>query len=62
MIGSLTLGIRLHKIMKCKSKVAKRRQACPISKKFGGRSKAASNKVRINGKFASKKELESLSL
>jgi hypothetical protein len=50
-IGAYSLAMRSVKILKYKSKLQKRRIACPISKKFNGRSKVASTKVRVNGKF-----------
>lgn len=53
-IGGLSVQTRLEKIAKYKLKLAKRRARCPLSRKFGGRSKAANSKIRINGKFATK--------
>jgi len=37
--------------MKYKAKIYKRRAIKPVSKKFTGRSKVASTKLRVNGKF-----------
>jgi hypothetical protein len=39
--------------MKYKEKIARRRKTHPIKKSFKGRSKAASTKVRVNGRFVS---------
>jgi hypothetical protein len=53
-IGQLTLTERVNRIVKYKTKVIKRRNQVPITKRFDGRSSAATNKVRVNGKFVRK--------
>ena len=47
----LSKAERLAKILRYKQKLFLRRQMTPISKKFSGRSKVASQKLRVNGKF-----------
>jgi hypothetical protein len=56
-IGAYSLLVRSKKILKYKLKLAQRRQKCPISKKFNGRSHVAAQKVRVNGKFVKKTPL-----
>eukprot|EP00347_Sterkiella_histriomuscorum_P010179 403377303 len=51
MVGQYTLSERSKRILKYKEKVQKRRQICKLSKKFNGRSRVATNKVRVNGRF-----------
>jgi hypothetical protein len=50
-IGKYTVAERSARILKYKAKIFSRRLKCPISKKFSGRSKVATQKLRINGKF-----------
>jgi hypothetical protein len=50
-VDTISRRERLAKIIKYKTKMIKRRSAVPIVKKFGGRSQAASTKLRVNGKF-----------
>jgi DNA mismatch repair ATPase MutL len=57
-IGGYTLSERREKILKYKLKLQKWRRRHPVSKKFQGRSKVASTKPRINGRFVKKSELE----
>ncbi|CDW86090.1 UNKNOWN [Stylonychia lemnae] len=57
-IGAYSMSIRSKKILKYKLKLAQRRQKCPISKKFNGRSHVAAQKVRVNGKFVKKQTIQ----
>eukprot|EP00347_Sterkiella_histriomuscorum_P006601 403352145 len=55
-IGAYTLSQRAKRILHYKMKQTKRRSSKPITKKFSGRSKVATQKLRINGKFVKKSE------
>jgi hypothetical protein len=57
-IGAYSLKLRMKKILAYKKKLLKRRTQKPISKKFNGRSKIASQKLRVNGKFVKKALLQ----
>jgi hypothetical protein len=50
--------LRMEKILRFKQKRAKYRETHTISREYPGRSKAANEKRRINGKFISKRDLK----
>lgn len=56
-IGMYSLRIRAKKILAYKKKQLRRRLQKPISKKFNGRSKIATQKLRVNGKFVKRDQL-----
>ncbi|CAG9328977.1 unnamed protein product [Blepharisma stoltei] len=51
LIGAYSAEIRKQKILKYKQKMVRYRQKVRLSRKFGGRSKVAKQKLRIKGKF-----------
>ncbi|CDW88535.1 UNKNOWN [Stylonychia lemnae] len=51
LVGKYDLQERAKRILKYKTKAIKHRTLHPIMKKFNGRSKVATNKVRYNGRF-----------
>lgn len=53
-IGAYSLSVRRKKILKYKQKVKKYRDHVNISRDFKGRSIAAKQKPRLNGKFSKK--------
>lgn len=56
-IGKYSLSERSKRILKYKLKVVSRRSRCPISKKFTGRSRVATEKVRVNGRFVKRSDM-----
>ncbi|OMJ79369.1 hypothetical protein SteCoe_20613 [Stentor coeruleus] len=56
-IGAYSALMRRMKINKYKLKLKKHRKQVAITREYKGRSKAAKNKLRVNGKFAKKSEL-----
>lgn len=51
-VGIYTKSQRSLKILKYKERIQKFRDAHPIKKNYGGRSRVAKEKPRLNGKFA----------
>ena len=57
-LGCLTQEHRKAIILRYKGKMAERRKHKPICKKFTGRSRVAAFKLRVNGKFVKKQQLQ----
>ena len=51
LVGQVNLHERHRIIVNYKKYVIKKKLRCPVNTKFGGRSRVAKEKIRVNGKF-----------